>query len=298
MYEGAETGNLMAKAHWVAEAFVIRCYPEDEPAFVATWEAFEEWVKRYKIQETEKLASEVLLAYAQVGLGFAAQEGLDEKSKILIGTVVKTMCDTQGKMLSLMDFKLIVGETAAGTGASGEFLATLLRHLPNLFVEAQVANLEVAEAHVSVPQKPLYEIWTEGEHNVIEVDTIVDYLQTKKKKKKNYLLWLDRDEKKHKSIRSPGQTLGSEAVDLIIYLVERLGRRVPCVDVLRDVFKDEPMSNMLDEHERNKIEQQLTALNKFCGRKLRRHLFSDKFGRGLGLRRSFSDKYFIFARLR
>lgn len=226
------------------------------------------------------------------GQAFTAREGLDEKSKILIGTVSKIACDTQGKILSLLKLTRIVEKVAAGTGATGELLASLIRHLPKLFADVQVANLEAPEAYVSLPAKPQYKIWRDG-----EPAKIVSDISKYEKQKDNYLFWIDLEEEKHESTICPGRRIRPTAINLLIYLVERIGGRIPATDVLREVFECEPGGDKLDKYEKDQIQQQLRALQNFCGGQFREHLFPYKFNRGLGLQESFSNKYFIFTRL-
>jgi hypothetical protein len=56
-----------------------------------------------------------------------------------------------------------------------------------------------------------------------------------------------------------------------------------------------------DDHYReiqyNKVEQQLTKLEHFSGSNFRKYLFGKQFEKGIGLKMSFKDTYFIFERL-
>ena len=216
-------------------------------------------------------------------------EGADRVSRIIRLTVTEVLFETKGKRVSLFELEKLVGKIAAGMGASGELLAALVRNLSKLCVEARAANLQNTNALVSrvIPQ---YMIWTNGEREIVKDIGVYE------KRKKEYLVWIDCDERVHRSVRKKGVKLGEEAIKLLIYLIERLGRRTQVTQVLRDVFYDTIMNPR--ETEKNKIEQQLTALQKFCGGGFRKYIFGEWFKKGLGLHEAFSDKYFIFSRLR
>ncbi|RKY12750.1 MAG: hypothetical protein DRP65_00070 [Planctomycetota bacterium] len=293
MHKATETEKLMAGIHQAAEMFIKRYYPEEEHSFTGVWEAFAQWVKQWKGREPAKMASEALLLYVRTGLGFAEEAGVDRVSRIVIGTVAKLFCEPQGKMPSLFRLEGRIGKIAAGTEASGELLAALLRHLPKLYMEARAANLESAEATVSLAAKPQYEVWTGGNCH------IVSSISKEEHKKEKYLFWIDLDEKRHESIICPGKTIGSEAVDMLLCLVKKLGVRVSLDEVFKEVWKEELRKNVqLRKAQENKVDQQLSALQRFCGGEFRKYLFGEKFKKGLGLDRSFSKKYFMFSRLR
>lgn len=107
------------------------------------------------------------------------------------------------------------------------------------------------------------------------------------------------DEKLHKSIISPDETIGPEAINLLLCLVKRLGGRVSLDEVVKEVWNEE----LSKEPQRRKsqvdrLEQQLSVLQRFCGGEFRKYLFGEKLKKGLGLDRSFSKKYFVFSSLR
>ena len=54
----------------------------------------------------------------------------------------------------------------------------------------------------------------------------------------------------------------------------------------------------MTEDRKSKIEFHLTALQKFSGGEFRKHLYPRKFEMGIGLKKSFADKYFLFRRIR
>ena len=216
-------------------------------------------------------------------------EGADRVSRIIRLTVTEVLFETKGKRVSLFELEKLVGKIAAGMGASGELLAALVRNLSKLCVEARGANLQTTNALVSrvIPQ---YMIWTNGEREIVKDIGVYE------KKKKKYLIWLDCDERVHRSVRKKGVKLGDEAIRLLIYLIERLGRRTQVTQVLRDIFDDTTADPGLTE--KNKIDQQLTSIENFCGKGFRDYIFGEWFKKGLGLHETFSDEYFIFYRLR
>lgn len=178
-----------------------------------------------------------------------------------------------------------------------EFMALLQQELP-FWEEVAVrwqklitAAKRLSAEHIS-SEKLRYRIWAEGKRDV------VDDLSKYEAKKNEYELWIDRDEKKHESTKNPGATISLKAVDLAICLVERLGKHVLVEEVLRRVWDEEIETNEdFKKSQYNKIELQLTKLQNFCGGGFRKYLFDKKFEKGIGLKTSFRDKYFIFERL-
>jgi len=215
----------------------------------------------------------------------------DNRWTILRETVSKTTSRIEKQVISYLEAEDFVAKTAAECGAKGELLAVLVRDLSQLYIDVVAAKLDVSQTEILPPPEPQYMVWTGGKKRI--VSDIGEY----QKKKEKYDIWIDRDEKIHESVRNPGKRIGREAIDLLIYLVERLGRRVPTVQALKEVFNDQPLGDELEQSEKNKIELQLTALQHFSGGEFRKYLFGDKFNKGLGLKKSFSEKYFVFSRL-
>jgi len=215
-------------------------------------------------------------------------EGIGTVSMIIFLTVAEVLCETQGKTISLFELEKRVGKLAAEVGASWELLAALVHYLPKLYVAARRANLQATNALVSCHVIKQYIIWTQGECRIVNNIGVYE--------KKKYLLWIDCDERVHRSVRKKGVKIGKTAIELLIYLIERLGKRTQVAQVLRDVFDDPTMNPR--ETEKNKIEQQLTALAKFCGGGFREYIFGEWLKKGLGLYEALSDKYFVFSRLR
>lgn len=285
--------ELIADIRRVAEAFVRQHYGDEERFFPVVWEAFEEWFKKLKGSESVRLASETLHADVQVGLGFTRHEVVDLVTPIVLATVAETLRGLREKRLSLSEAGVFVGKTASEFGAAPALTAEMVRYLPGLCRAVRTVDASASTAHVSVASRPQYQIWTEGKQA-----TVSDVSQYEARKA-SYLLWVDMDEKPHVSIRNPGEKIGPEAVDLLLCMVKRLGKRVTFEQVLDDVWREEPRTEAdLKRSQENKVEQQLTALDRFCKGGFREFLFGEKFAKGLGLKESFSDKYFIFSRLR
>jgi hypothetical protein len=215
----------------------------------------------------------------------------DDRWVILRETVSKTTSRIEEQAFSYLEVEDFVAKTAAKCGAKGELLAVLARDLSQLYVDVLAAKLDVSQTEILPPLELQYIVWTDGKKRI--ASDISEYQE----KKEKYDIWIDRDEKTHESVRNPGKRIGREAIDLLIHLVERLGRRVPAVQALKEVFNDWPLGDELEQSEKNKIELQLTALQHFSGGEFRKHLFGDKFNKGLGLKKSFSKKYFVFSRL-
>jgi hypothetical protein len=85
------------------------------------------------------------------------------KETILIGTIVRTLPAIQGQKLALPDLRQIVKKAAVDSGATGELLATLVRHLPQLILATRLADLDAAEASLSLPLRTTYENLPHGE---------------------------------------------------------------------------------------------------------------------------------------
>lgn len=210
------------------------------------------------------------------------------KDAIALKTVAEMLPVSRQERLTRAELERRAAQVAANNGATGELLLELSRLVPEFCMALRKADMRPDAAFVSLLQKPQYRIWTGGGHGIVK--SISEY----EKKKENYLFWIDRNEKTHKSVKCPGARIGERATDLLVYLVERLGQRVPPEQVLRDVWGIDQKGEGFEQ----KIEQQLTLLQKFSGRQFRSHLFPGKFNKGLGLRHSFRDKYFIFTQLR
>ena len=153
------------------------------------------------------------------------------------------------------------------------------------------AKPDVAEAFVSVAQKPQYEIWTTGAHEI--VDDISEFEQ----KKEGYLFWIDLNDRPPVLEEDSRKHLGTYAVNLLLYLVRpgRFGRLTSLSDILREVWQIEKKEP--DDLDKGRIAQYLAQLQKFSRGKFHKHLLEAKRERGLGLKESFKDKYFIFRRV-
>jgi hypothetical protein len=220
---------------------------------------------------------------------------MDSKSNLAPGIVFTTFAEVLLKNHDKSDTNEAVKETvraaAIHNGARGKLLEALVKNLPPILMAVRSTKTARFEGAVSSAPTPRYEIWTYSEYR--NVSDISSY----ETKKHEYHIWIDLDEKKHISVRSPDVRIKPRAIQLLKYLIERIGQRVSFEVVLKDVFDDSATGKEFEATNQNKIEQQLTAINKFSGREFRKHLFPDKFGPGLGLKRTFSDKYFVFRRL-
>jgi len=290
---GAAREELIADIHRIAEEFVRQHYRNEERFFPVVWAAFEAWFKKLKGFESVRLASEALSANVRAGLGFARHGVVDLVTPIVLATVAETLRGLRENGLSLSQAGSFVGKTASEFGAAPALAAQLVRYLPELCFAVRTVDPAASAAHVSVASQPQHEIWTEGRHD------IVHDIRQYEARKGAYLFWIDLDEKPLVSTRNPRVTLGREAADLLVCLVKGLGNRLAFEQVLKEVWGEEPDTEAESRRgQENKVEQQITKLDKFCGGGFRQFLFGEKFAKGLGLREAFSDKYFIFCRLR
>jgi hypothetical protein len=219
---------------------------------------------------------------------------MDSKSNLALGTVFTTFAEVllkNNKSNSNKTVQETVRTAAIHNGARGRLLEALVKNLPPILMAVRSTKTAHFEGTVSSAPTPQYEIWTYGEYR--NVRDISSY----ETKKNEYHIWIDLDEKKHISVRSPDVRIKPRAIQLLMYLIERIGQRVSFEVVLKDVFDDSATGKEFETTNKNRIEQQLTAIDKFSGREFRKHLFPDKFRSGLGLKRTFSDKYFVFRRL-
>lgn len=287
MIEDAE--HLIDLIRQVAESFIKKHYAEEEQFFSAVWEAFEKWVRRLKVPVERIDLSEVL--HTRSGLGFVGEEGLDLVSPIVLSTVAETLQESRKRKLSVSGLELAVRKAATRAGAAGELLACLIHHLPELVAAARSAKASISEAYVSLAQKPQYEIWTEGDHK------IVDNIDKFKQEQEKYLFWIDLTNKEYLSLGiKPEQKIGPTAIEILIYLIENIGVSIPRREIFEDVFEESTEENI---GWKNRLQQFLTQLHNFTGKTFReKYLPLDRISDCLSLKNSFRDKYFIFETLR
>lgn len=183
----------------------------------------------------------------------------------------------------------IVKKAASDWSAEGELLNLLMRKIPESLEELQFLN---KKEDMLLRPKMQYRIWTGDVCK--EVEDINEY----ESKKNSFDFFIDLDEKIHQSLKKSGADLSPLSVKLLICLVERLDKRASLEKLLKDVWDEEVQENVdFKKLQQSKIEQQLTKLENFCGSGFRKHLFSEKFENGIGLKMSFKNQYFIFKRL-
>ncbi len=215
-----------------------------------------------------------------------------DESLIFLGVVGESVTEATRGTFSLSQLEDIVKKAAVHWGAGDHLLAMLLCKLPSMLKELQLLPAVNEESKTFLHVKTQYRIWTKGECEIVK--DITKY----EAEKNSFDFWIDRDEKKSRPLKKKLANIGPKAVDLLIYLVERLGERVSKEQLLRDVWGEEVYQDIeCERSQQNKIELQLTKLEQFCGGKFRQHLFSKKFEKGIGLNSLFKNSYFIFERL-
>ncbi|MBN2331047.1 MAG: hypothetical protein JXC85_04465 [Candidatus Aenigmarchaeota archaeon] len=274
----------------IAKRFISENYSDEARFFEAMWTVLCPRLRDWKRLPAEAWPLPDTSRMAATEVGLTGPEAVDLVTPIVVATMGFLMREAYEKDLSLEELEALTGKTAAHFGANPGLTAQLVKHAPGLCEAVTSAKPGAKKAVVSGIESPQYKIWSRGK--CVIVDDISGY----ERKKRDYLFWIDMDEKKHMSVRIPGVELKRMAARLLFYLVQRLGKRVPVTDVLREVFEDEIPEP--GGTEKNRIDQQLSALEKFCGGGFREHVFEEWFEKGLGLKRSFLEGYFIYRSLR
>ncbi len=269
----------------VAHAFIVENYNNESTLFAPCWEAFAARIADLAgTNREEPFASNIIQ-----DISFAKGNALDLVTPIILATVAETFHGISGKNISAEKAEEIVGRAAMRFGAGVELTASLMRHLPLLCIEAMVTSESADKAVVTHTPTVQYKIWAGGKTWVAR--DVAEY----EAKKDEYLFWLDLDEKSHVSPISADRRIGPRAVALLIYLVDHLGAPMPALDVLRDVFDDDCQT--ITEDRKDKVEQQLSKLQKYCGGHFREYLYGLWTEKGLGLKETFANKYLFFSRL-
>lgn len=285
MVEEAE--HSIDQIRQVAERFIKKHYAEEERFFRDVWEAFENWVRQLKVPIEKIIFSEALRTRA--GLGFVGEEGLDLVSPIVLSTIAETLQESRKSNLSVSDLERIVGKAATRAGAAGELLARLLSHLPEIVIAVRNARADVSQAYISLAQKPQYEIWTGGEHEI--VDSISEYEQ----EKDQYLFWIDVTNGDYTSLGEE-KSLKPTARKLLMFLTENIGMSVP----RREAFEKAVGASPEERGDwKNLLSQYVGQLHDFAEEEFRdSYLVHDSLSDTLALKKDFKDKYFIFITLR
>ena len=277
----------------VARAFIERHYPDEAPLFDVFWETFASRMRLFHRQfpgvwPAPNAAHDIITE-----VSFAAGNTLDLVTPITLATLSAALHNIRRERPSSAELKRLIRQSAAHYGAKPGLTAVLVRHISALCTEILTDKVDADQGIVFAVSKPQYQIWTNGESPIVA--SISEY----EKHKDDYLFWIDLNETSCVSKKFANRRLTPRAVELLKYLVERLGTPIPVEDVMRDVFddvmSDDPESDN-SEGDKNKIDQQLSKLNKFCGGQFRKYVFAKWFTKGLGLKNSFADKYFLFER--
>ncbi len=272
----------------IARAFIERHYPDEAPLFDIFWETFASRMQLFHSQFPGVGSAPKTVHDIITEVSFAAGGTLDFVTPITLATLSATLQNIKRERHSRAELEKLVRQSAARYGAMPGLIAALVRHMPALCMEILTVKTDVDQAVVFAAPEPPYKIWTNGESMI--VDSISHY----EKHKNDYLFWIDLNEKSHVSEEFANRRLTPRAVELLKYLIERLGTPVPVENVMRDVFDDIMSDN--PKSDKNKIDQQLSKLNTFCGEQFHKYCFAKWFDKGLGLKTSFADKYFLFER--
>ncbi len=277
--------SRLAVVRQVAHTFIAENYDSESALFAPCWDVFSSRIGDLAGDDQDVAFDSNIIQ----DISFAKGSALDLVTPIVLATVAEAFQKINGKSIPASKAEQLVGHAARKFGAKPELTASLMRHLPALYLDAIAASDGTDAAVISQEPVIQYKIWADGKAWVAQ--DITEY----EAKKDEYLFWLALNEKSHTSPISDDRRIGPKAVELLVYLVEHLGMPVPALDVLRDVFGDDDQP--IGERQKDRVEQQLSKLEKFCGDHFREHLFGLWAEKGLGLKSAFADKYFFFSRL-
>ena len=264
----------------IARAFIGRHYPDEAPLFDVFWDTFASRMQLFHSQFPGVWPAPNMTHDIITEVSFAAGGTIDFVTPITLATLSATLYNINRERLSSAELEKLIRQSAAHYGAKPRLTAALVRHISALCMEILTVKAGGNDAVVSAAPKPQYKIWTNGESRI--VDSISKY----EKHKDDYLFWIDLNETSYVSKKFRNRRLSPRAVKLLKYLIERLGTPVP----VEDIMSDDP------EGDKNKIDQQLSKLNTFCGGRFRKYCFAKWFDKGLGLTTAFAEKYFLFER--
>ena len=274
-----------------SKIFIENNYMNEVSLFDIFWDIFSSQIHDKLIQSDVIDSSVDIPKDILTKLNFANTAALDMVTPVVLATVAETLRGINTDNLCIEELKRLISRSAACFGAPPGLTASLVSHLPVLFIEILSTQTNISEAHLAKLSVPQYEIWTNGDKMI--VDNIDEY----EKRKDDYLFWIDLNEKSHVSKIDLNRKITYQTVNFLKYLIERLDTRVSAEVILRDVF-DMVVRNEIDDSQKNLIEQHISKLHIFCGKQFRGHLFSERFKLGLGLKASFSDKYFLLLKTR
>lgn len=290
-FDSTHRGNVfsLSTVRLAAEQFIECHYTQESPYFEDWWQ-----VLSTKIDEVVSSAPAGHLAIECPGhlignISLTGPASLGLVTPIVIGTITETLWALKDFQPSNEELRQLITSSAARLGASHQLNACLTRHVPDLIASVLKHQHQCGDAMTGKATPPQYAIYTMGEERIVETLTAYE------RKRRHYLLWLDLNETSHALASSPKTKLGQQAVRFLLCLVRNLGVVRPAKDLYREAW-----DSTTDEVEASHIaaiEQQLTKLNLFTGRRFRRYLLRGD-DNGYGLRRSFASQYFLFKRLR
>ena len=273
----------------IARRFIEGNYDREVALFNSFWQGFV-----FKLRELLKTEGTTSLTTdtAQTILAevsFVRESSVDLVSPVVLPTVAVVIQEIQKKSFSQSELETLIGTTAAHFGAKAGLIASLVRSLPALCREVMAYNPDDQAALVSHTTATRYRIWTNGESMVVK--SLNNYAELKN----SCPFWLDLDAQRNPAPKTNKQILSPLSIKLLLYLVENLGQRKSVGQILADVYND-PVHKINDSY-KDKIEQQITKLNKHSEGEFRKHLFAHWRSEGLGLQNTFRDKYFLFKRV-
>jgi len=273
----------------VAEKFISSHYPQELSMFDTFWNVSSIYLNNIPEDTPPELAISGSQTNAIAGISFNKVESLDLMTPIIIATVTEAILSMKSKRLSNQSLESVIASAASRHGAKPGLIECLAKHLPALCSDIEEVSKDPLKTIISNQPEPQYRIWTAKGTSTVE--SIEKYV----KQKDSYMFFLDLREKTHKSNFPKGGSISTQAVNLLKYLTNRLGLITPSLEIFKNVFDNDVIE--LTDSDENNIEQQITKLHKYSGKKFRSYLFSDHT-EGYGLKESFADKFFFFTRLR
>lgn len=269
----------------ISHKFIEDNFSSEESLFDSFWQAF--CFKTESIFKADPSGQLIIDIKSNIvtDISFAKDCAIDMVTPIVLATVAETMRQVSVKKHSLEQLATLVSKAAAKFGAEPSLTACLEGSLPKLCIDILTCDPNAEQATVSKSPQSQYRIFVNGGTEI--VSSIDEY----RKDISKYLFWIDLDNKPDKS----APRLDPMAINLLKYLVKNIGIRNSITDILRKVYEDTPSN--ISKSDKEKIAQHLSQLNKYGKEQFLRYTFSDWRNKGLGLKESFFDKYFLFIRL-
>ncbi|MCK4998873.1 MAG: hypothetical protein KAS23_05030 [Anaerohalosphaera sp.] len=288
-----EDKTWMLIAQTVAKRFIEKNYPHEAYFFESLWETLLPRI----CTVFESSSGEQVIELANSGttdISLVGNNNVGLLSTTIASTIIEASYEIDSKKPDDAQLRSIIASAAARHGAKPSLVACLEQQLPELFNSLLTLDVDAPQALVREVPRPLYKIWTKGGELNCSSDVFSEYDMDKMK----YLFWIDINATRNYSHIVKGKHIGQTATKLLKYLVDDFGKRSTVPEVLNEVFnvcEDSTKNRKIDE---GKIERQFSHLQAYSEGQFRQYLLDEKFLKGIGLKESFREKYFLYVRLR